>query len=110
MELGQWGEAPENCEAWINQSNCIPSTSVFSGDVEHISIAGYNRHDVIAAKSRLPVRTHKQSCDLKHYWRYRMHITLEDLLKEKDFNEEIRKIRGGERSMKLRYWSYQPTI
>jgi 4-alpha-glucanotransferase len=25
----------------------------------------------------------------KHYWRYRMHLALEDLLKEDAFNEEI---------------------
>lgn len=27
--------------------------------------------------------------DSRHYWRYRMHITLEDLLKEKDFNSKV---------------------
>jgi 4-alpha-glucanotransferase len=26
----------------------------------------------------------------KHYWRYRMHIPLETLIKEKEFNEELR--------------------
>ena len=26
----------------------------------------------------------------RHYWRYRMHITLEQLLKEDDFNNEIK--------------------
>ena len=25
-----------------------------------------------------------------HYWRYRMHITLEQLIKEKSFNEELK--------------------
>ena len=25
----------------------------------------------------------------KHYWQYRMHIHLEDLIKEKEFNEEL---------------------
>ena len=25
----------------------------------------------------------------KHYWQYRMHINLEDLIKEKAFNEEL---------------------
>ena len=27
--------------------------------------------------------------DPKHYWRYRMHIPLEQLLKEKSFNQEL---------------------
>lgn len=26
----------------------------------------------------------------KHYWQYRMHIPLEYLIKEKEFNEELR--------------------
>lgn len=26
----------------------------------------------------------------KHYWQYRMHISLEDFIKEKEFNEELR--------------------
>jgi 4-alpha-glucanotransferase len=26
----------------------------------------------------------------QHYWRYRMHITLEELLKQKEFNEELK--------------------
>jgi 4-alpha-glucanotransferase len=28
--------------------------------------------------------------DPNHYWNYRMHISLEDLLKQKEFNEELR--------------------
>lgn len=27
--------------------------------------------------------------DPNHFWKYRMHITLEQLLKEKEFNEEL---------------------
>lgn len=26
----------------------------------------------------------------KHYWRYRMHLTLEDLLTDKEFNDKLR--------------------
>ena len=25
----------------------------------------------------------------KHYWRYRMHVSIEELMKNKDFNEQI---------------------
>jgi 4-alpha-glucanotransferase len=27
----------------------------------------------------------------KHYWRYRMHISLEDLVKEEEFNSELKR-------------------
>ena len=28
--------------------------------------------------------------DPQHYWRYRMHLTLEQLLKQKEFNDELK--------------------
>jgi 4-alpha-glucanotransferase len=30
--------------------------------------------------------------DLNHYWRYRMHITLEQMLKSKDFTDKIKEL------------------
>ena len=30
--------------------------------------------------------------DLNHYWRYRMHITLEHLLKSRDFTDKIKEL------------------
>ena len=33
-----------------------------------------------------------QPADPKHYWRYRMHLSLETLIKEKTFNEEVRSL------------------
>ena len=35
----------------------------------------------------------------KHYWRYRMHMTLEELMKEKDFNHSLKEyIKAGGRA------------
>jgi 4-alpha-glucanotransferase len=31
-----------------------------------------------------------QPADPNHYWKYRMHITLEDLLKQDEFNAEVK--------------------
>ncbi|HMP94816.1 MAG TPA: hypothetical protein PKD90_18195 [Phnomibacter sp.] len=28
----------------------------------------------------------------RHYWRYRMHITLEQLMQENDFNHQVREL------------------
>lgn len=28
----------------------------------------------------------------KHYWRYRMHLTIETLLAERDFNDQIKEL------------------
>jgi 4-alpha-glucanotransferase len=40
-------------------------------------------HDQNAERINIPANP-------RHYWRYRMHITLEQLLKEDDFNNEIK--------------------
>ena len=35
-------------------------------------------------------RMFNQPADPNHYWRFRMHMTLEQLLKEKEFSEEVK--------------------
>jgi 4-alpha-glucanotransferase len=88
-ELGQWGEAPYFCEPWINKAIVIQHLyspamwSIFQlQDLLGMSemIRRENPHD-----ERINV-----PADPKNYWRYRMHISLEDLLKQKDFNEELK--------------------
>ena len=88
-ELGQWGEAPLFCEAWINRAVVIQHLyspamwSIFQlQDLLGMSevLRRENPHD-----ERINVPANAQ-----HYWRYRMHIPLEQLLKEKDFNHELK--------------------
>jgi len=88
-ELGQWGEAPFFCEPWINKAIVIQHLyspamwSIFQlQDLLGMSetIRRENPHD---ERINIPA-------DPKNYWRYRMHIYLEDLIKEKDFNEELK--------------------
>ena len=87
-ELGQWGEAPAFCEPWINKSILLQHLyspamwSIFQlQDLLGMSetIRRENPHD---ERINIPANP-------KHYWRYRMHLTLEDLLKEKSFNTEL---------------------
>jgi len=88
-ELGQWGNAPFFCEPWINKAIVIQHLyspamwSIFQlQDLLGMSeaIRRENPHD-----ERINV-----PADPKNYWRYRMHIFIEDLIKEKDFNEELK--------------------
>ena len=87
--LQQWGEAPHFCEAWINRAvilqhlNSPAMWSVFQmQDLLGMSemLRRKNPHD---ERINIPA-------DPNHYWNYRMHISLEDLLKQKEFNEELR--------------------
>ncbi|WP_231402021.1 4-alpha-glucanotransferase [Panacibacter microcysteis] len=87
-ELGQWGLAPYFCDAWVNKA--IVVQHLYSPAMWSIfqlqDILGCNR------QIRRP-NPHEERinvpADSKHYWRYRMHLTLEDLLKASAFNSEF---------------------
>ena len=90
MELGQWGEAPEKCEAWI--SKIVFLQHLYSPAMWTV----FQLQDIFSIDE--PLRNPNYQSERinnpaisNYYWRYRMHITLEDLLKQKDFNDEIRK-------------------
>ena len=86
--LGQWGEAPPTCEAWINKAIVI----------QHLQSpamwATFQLQDLLGMNETLR-RANPQEERInvpaipKHYWRYRMHMTLEQLLKEKEFNTDV---------------------
>jgi len=88
-ELGQWGEAPYFCEAWINRAIVV----------QHLNSPAmwciFQLQDLLGMSDTLR-RDNPQDerinipADSKHYWRYRMHISLEQLIKEKEFNHELR--------------------
>jgi 4-alpha-glucanotransferase len=87
--LGQWGDAPPTCEAWINKAIVI----------QHLQSPAmwsiFQLQDLLGMSEQLRRENpHEERINVpaipKHYWRYRMHITLEQLLKEKEFNEELK--------------------
>ncbi len=87
-ELGQWGEAPRFCEPWINKAIVLQHLhspaqwAIFQlQDIMGMSeqIRRENPHD---ERINIPANPH-------HYWRYRMHLTVEELSKEKDFNHGL---------------------
>jgi 4-alpha-glucanotransferase len=89
-ELAQWGDAPETCEAWINKAIIIQHLyspamwSVFQlQDLMGIDPV-IRREDHLSERINIPAITN-------YFWRYRMHINLEQLLKENEFNDELKK-------------------
>ncbi|GAC1384264.1 MAG: 4-alpha-glucanotransferase [Ginsengibacter sp.] len=87
--LGHYGQAPIYCEPWINKEIIIQH--LYSPAMWSIfqlqDLMGMNRElrrtDPNEERINVPA-------DPKHYWRYRMHVYLEDLLKNKDFNSELK--------------------
>ena len=89
QELMQWGEAPYFCEPWVNKAIILQHLhspaqwSIFQlQDLLGMS-EQFRRENPHDERINVPANS-------KHYWRYRMHLTLEELIKEKEFNEELK--------------------
>jgi 4-alpha-glucanotransferase len=89
LEAG--GEAPFFCESWINTA--IVSQHLYSPAMWSIfqwqDLVGMNEalRRAIPQEERVNVPAIPE-----YYWRYRMHITLEDLLKEKSLNHHLKEM------------------
>jgi 4-alpha-glucanotransferase len=87
--LGQWGTAPFFCEPWINRA--IILQHLYSPAIWSI----FQLQDILGMSETLRRQNPQEErinnpAIPKHYWRYRMHISLEDLLKQKEFNAELK--------------------
>ena len=87
-ELGQSGEAPLDCEPWIcqrivEQHLASPAMFAILPLQDWLAIDGGLRYrDPEKERINIPAVP-------RHYWRYRMHLTLEQLLEEKSFNAKL---------------------
>ena len=87
-QLGQSGEAPFYCEAWINRAIILQHLyapamwSIFQ--IQDLLGMSENLRRQMPEEERINI-----PADPKHYWRYRMHIPIEQLLREEKFNNEL---------------------
>ena len=87
--LGAWGEAPYFCEPWI----CEQVVSMHLKSPAMLTIlplqdwlamdGGLRRENPNDERINVPANS-------RHYWRYRMHFTLEELLEAESLNKMIR--------------------
>jgi len=87
-EMGQFGEAPFFCEAWINKA--IVLQHLYSPAMWSI----FQLQDILGIDDELRRDNPNDErinvpANPKHYWRYRMHMTLEQLMNETVFNKEL---------------------
>jgi 4-alpha-glucanotransferase len=90
-EIGQLGEAPYYCEPWIVRT--IIAQHLYSPAMwsifqiqELLGMSGeLRRENPNDERINIPANP-------KHYWRYRMHINLEELLQKDEFNEELKEL------------------
>lgn len=88
--LGHYGEAPFYCEDWICRE--IILQHLYSPAMWSI----FQIQDLFAISDHLRRTDPREErinlpSDPNHHWKFRMHIPLEKLLKESEFNAEIKK-------------------
>jgi 4-alpha-glucanotransferase len=90
-ELNFPGEAPAECEPWI--SKAVIAQHLAASSMWSI----FQLQDLLGMDGRLRVKNPaderiNEPANPKHYWRYRMHLTLERLLEAEEFNDELRRL------------------
>jgi 4-alpha-glucanotransferase len=88
-ELGQPGEPPDSCEPWINKAIVL----------QHLASpamwAIFQLQDLLGIDQDLRRDNPEEErinvpANPKNYWRYRMHLTLEQLIQAGRFNQELK--------------------
>ena len=87
--LGEQGDAPFFCEPWLNRA--IILQHLYSPAMWSI----FQLQDILGMSENLRRENPNDErinvpANANHYWNYRMHIGLEQLLKETAFNEELK--------------------
>ena len=88
-EMGHYGKAPAICEPWINME--IILQHLYSPAMWSI----FQIQDILGMDEKLRRQNPhderiNEPSDPNHYWNYRMHITLEDMIRQKDFNKQLK--------------------
>jgi 4-alpha-glucanotransferase len=87
--FGEHGKAPAKCEPWINRN--IILQHLYSPAMWSI----FQLQDLLSINDKISrPDPHEERinnpADPNHYWNYRIHLALEQLLKEQDFNHELK--------------------
>ena len=89
--MGHWGEVPATAPGWVCEEivrshlEC-PSLLCILSFQDWLSMDEEIRYpDVNAERINVPANP-------RHYWRYRMHLTLEELMKSDKFNEKMKEM------------------
>ena len=90
-ELGHWGDLPEHAPGWlcedvVRRHLYSPSMLCILTWQDWLSMdEGLRNPDVAIERINVPANP-------RHYWRWRMHLTLENLMKQDAFNDKVRRM------------------
>jgi 4-alpha-glucanotransferase len=87
--MGQYGKAPDVCTPFISME--IILQHLYSPAMWSI----FQIQDLLGISEKLRREDPKQERinqpeDPDHYWKYRMHLSLEELIRQKDFNKDLK--------------------
>jgi 4-alpha-glucanotransferase len=89
--LGDHGEAPQNCEPWVSKG--IIEQHLFSPSLWSVFlIQDILGMDPSIRSADIYSERINDPSDPNHVWNYRMHLTLEELIKDKDFTHALKSI------------------
>lgn len=89
--LGNWGEAPQFCEPWI--ATQVVNQHLYSPSM----LAIFPLQDLLAMNEKLRrLDPSEERINVpaisQHYWKYRMHLTVESLIEEEEFNHFLNQL------------------
>jgi 4-alpha-glucanotransferase len=93
-QLQREGDAPFFCEPWINRA--IIEQHIYSPAMWSI----FQLQDLMGSDGDLRRENPNDErinvpANPKHYWQYRMHLSLEDLMGKKGFNDDLKEMLVG---------------
>lgn len=88
--MGRYGLAPTFCESWVNKEIVIQH--LYSPAMWSI----FQLQDLLGIDEKIRRENPNDErinipANPNHYWKYRMHLTLEELLQANEFNQEVKK-------------------
>lgn len=93
-ELHMQGEAPYYCEPWINESivrQHLASPAMWSiFQIQDLFGIDGNLRRIMPSEERINIPS-----EIHHYWNYRVHISIEKLLDNKEFSDKIASLISG---------------
>ncbi len=90
-QLGHGGEAPQNCEPWINKQ--VVEQHLYSPAMWSI----FQLQDLMGINADIRFdNPHEERINVPanptHYWQYRIHLTVEEMMQKHEFNNALKEM------------------
>ena len=91
QELKHWGELPEHAPGWLCE-DVIKRHLASPSMLCILTWQDWTSMDESLRNPDIDIERINVPANPKHYWRWRMHMTLEDLMQQTEFNNKVRQM------------------